>query len=146
MKVQVVGSKEEAFEVNSKAINTTIKSLRENRLLETNDISDGYHTFGELYEHRITLYIALCKLLDTAEFSCSEGLPWCKIWRSQRHSDGSIWDGWFILGIDKAKGHQITYHLPLSKWSECEFAETLDKAPEWDGHTSNDVLERLKNL
>ena len=27
---------------------------------ERSKISDGYHTFGELYDHRITLYISLC--------------------------------------------------------------------------------------
>ena len=36
---------------------------------------------------------------------------------------------------------QITYHLPLSKWEETGFAETLEKAPEFDGHTPDDVLE-----
>lgn len=40
----------------------------------------------------------------------------------------------------------ISYHLPLSKWDECAFANEFEKAPEWDGHTSNDVLERLKQL
>ena len=25
------------------------------------EASDGYHTFEELYDHRITLFIALCK-------------------------------------------------------------------------------------
>jgi hypothetical protein len=50
------------------------------------------------------------------------------------------------MGIGKEKGKQISYHLPLSRWDETYFAETLDKAPEWDGHTSADVLERLKTL
>jgi hypothetical protein len=48
--------------------------------------------------------------------------------------------------MNKNKGSQITYHLPTSKWDECDFAITLDKAPEWDGHTSNDVLERIREL
>lgn len=43
-------------------------------------------------------------------------------------------------------GTQITYHLPIDRWEECSFAETLDKAPKWDGHTSADVITRLKNL
>jgi hypothetical protein len=99
-------------------------------------ISDGYHTFDELYEHRITLYIALCKSLRMEE----------DIWKSKQHSDGSRIEGWFILGINKEEGKQITYHLPLSKWDECNFATTLATAPSFDGHNSNDVLERLKNL
>ena len=43
-------------------------------------------------------------------------------------------------------GYQITYHVPLERWNETEFARTLDKAPEWDEHTSDDVLQRLKKL
>ena len=109
----------------------------------TGKISDGYHTFDELYEHRIVLFIALCRFIESEHPSeCGEYL----IWRSKLHHDGSSFEGWFILGINKVKGEQITYHLPLSKWEETDFAETLEKAPEWDGHTANDVLERLKKL
>jgi hypothetical protein len=57
-----------------------------------------------------------------------------------------MYDDQFIMGIGKDRGEQITYHLPLSKWEETNFAETLNRAPEWDGHTSDNVLERLKNL
>lgn len=106
---------------------------------------DGYHTFGELYDHRITLYIALCKALYCADV---EYIP-LEIWRSKYHSDGEICFGTgtqFVLGIGKEKGNQITYHVPIERWDECEFAETLEKAPEFDGHTSDDVLERLKSL
>jgi len=101
------------------------------------DISDGYHTFDELYEHRITLFIALCK--KSQDFIVD-------VWRSQIHSDGSNYDGWFILGIGKETGKQITYHIPNSLWEETNFAETLKKAPEFDGHTPQDVLLRLKQL
>ncbi len=41
---------------------------------------------------------------------------------------------------------QITYHLPLVKWDECRFATTLERGFEWDGHTPDDVIERLGNL
>lgn len=106
---------------------------------ENIQISDGYHTFDQLYEHRIALFIALCKTLSS--FKQPVG-----IWRSTVHSDETSFDGWFILGINFLAGEQITYHLPLSKWEETEFARTVDKAPEYDGHTSDDVLKRLKNI
>jgi hypothetical protein len=102
---------------------------------DTNQISDGYHTFGELYEHRITLFTALCRKL-------SKG----RVWRTQTHSDGSVWEGWFVLGIGYKHGEQITYHLPMSKWDACGFAETIDKAPDYDGHTGDDVLQRISRL
>lgn len=105
---------------------------------DTNKISDGYHTFDQLYEHRIVLYIALCKELDDTFKH--------HVWRSKRHSNGTVWDGWFLLGIGIEKGKQITYHLPMSKWKECEFAEKFQTAPEFDGHTSEDVLKRISEL
>jgi hypothetical protein len=115
-------------------LNSEIKSSK----IDTNLISDGYHTFGELYQHRIELYIALCKELNNNKKS--------KIWKSKKHSDGSAWDGWFIMGIDKDNGEQITYHLPMDYWRKTSFAEELELAPEFDGHTSDDVLYRISKL
>lgn len=104
---------------------------------------DGYHTFDELYDHRIALFIKLCQylLMDDSNYS--------GVWRSKIHHDGSSFDGWFIMGIGgrtPEECQQITYHLPNSRWDETDFAETLEKAPEWDGHTSDDVITRLKQL
>lgn len=107
-------------------------------------ISDGYHTFDELYDHRIILYIALCKAFyNDPQYQHGQK---SEIWRSKLHSDGTSYDGWFILGIGKKEGRQITYHIPNEHWEETEFAETLEIAPEFDGHTSAGVLERIKNL
>lgn len=92
--------------------------------------SDGYHTFDELYKHRYALYIRLCKY----EPSC---------WKSKLHSDNTMFDGEFIMGFTNEYNEQITYHLPLKLWDRCDFATTLDSAPEWDGHTSDMVIARL---
>lgn len=108
---------------------------------ENLEVSDGYHTFDELYDHRITLYIALCAAQRL--FTDKE------VWRSKRHSDGEICFGTgtqFVLGIGSKSGEQVTYHIPIERWDETNFAITLEKAHEWDGHTSEDVLERLKLL
>lgn len=118
---------------------------------DCNCMCDGYHTFNELYDHRITLFVALCRLrknviIKTANVGPSTIYSGREVWRSKLHSDETSFDGWFILGIGKENGRQITYHLPLNRWEETDFAETLEKAPEWDGHTSDDVLERLKAL
>jgi hypothetical protein len=115
------------------------------------DASDGYHTFTELYDHRIALYIALCKVwvginsvFKDRDEEYAKRYP--QVWRSKLHSDGTSFDGWFVLGINKEKGRQITYHLPLSKWNETEFAETLENAPEFDQHSSADVIDRIKSM
>jgi hypothetical protein len=108
-------------------------------------LSDGYHTFDELYAHRVALFIALCKQVTGEKMISGRAAP-RKVWRSLHHSDGSHYDGWFLLGIGTEPGKQITYHLPLTRWTDCAFAEDLPKAPEFDGHTSADVLERLKGI
>jgi hypothetical protein len=105
-------------------------------------VSDGYHTFGELYEHRIALWIALCRV-HSSEFETPQKQL---VWRSKLHSDGSSYDGWFLLGMNRKPGEQITYHLPMAYWDRCSFAATLDRAPEFDGHTPQDVLERLRSM
>lgn len=95
------------------------------------DISDGYHTFGELYAHRYALFLNLLVLNpETA-------------WRSKLHHDGSMFDDSFIAGMTTTSG-QVTYHIPLYLWGMFEGLTTLDHAPEWDGHNSNDVVIRLQ--
>lgn len=114
-------------------INKLIKKV------DSNQVSDGFHTFEELYDHRIGLYLALCAMV--AWYSDD-----FQVWKSRRHSDGTMWDDWFILGIGTKKGEQLTYHIPMEYWSKAFFAQTRYRAYKYDGHTSKDVLERLKKI
>jgi hypothetical protein len=122
--------------MKAQQINILIRDSANAGELATDDISDGYHTFGELYNHRISLYMLLARKMAVKN----------PVWKSKAHSDGSALEGWFVLGIFKDKGKQITYHLPISEWHKCYFAEELEKAPEWDGHTSDDVIVRINTL
>lgn len=116
-----------------------INALIKEHGVDTNKISDGYHTFGELYDHRIALWIALCKRIKN-----SMSIYGPDVWRSIYHSDGTTFNGWFVLGITAfGSKEQVTYHLPMKFWDKTAFANTLEKAPEFDGHTSADVIERL---
>lgn len=113
-------------------------------------VSDGYHTMDELYEHRIRLYLALVKIYDNyiTPMACH-----VVCWKSKLHDDGSSFDGWFILGMSCTKTNfdttvtkfDISYHIPMKYWHLANVLE-FPKAPKWDGHTSNDVLERLLRL
>lgn len=94
------------------------------------EVSDGYHTFNELYEHRNMLFAVMLAFNKDRSF------------KSRMHSDGTSYEGWFIAGMDTKWG-QITYHMPNDMWHIVE-AKELDKAPEWDGHTPNDVLGRIR--
>ena len=103
---------------------------------------DGYHTFDELYEHRIALFIALCHQLEAA----ADELGKAHIaWKSKLHHDGTMFDGWFIAGIGVMEGKQISYHLPLDKW-DLLYVDEREVAPLWDGHTPEDVIERVLSL
>jgi len=103
------------------------------------EVSDSYHTFDELYQHRNLLYCALSQndILDT--------------WKSKHHwQDAKLElcpEGWFLAGINlyKPAVSQITYHLPVKFWDLFR-GEVLDKPPIYDGHTSQDVLVQLVEL
>ena len=114
-------------------INKWSKAVKAAIVPITGDTSDGYHTFNELYAHRHALFIALMK--------CHKD----KSWRSLLHSDGTMFAGWFIAGINTPDG-QATYHMPMSVWETTEGIETLRTAPEWDGHTPADVITRIGHL
>lgn len=93
-------------------------------------MSDGYHTFADLYEQRLILSAALAKNNPYA-------------WKSKRHEDGSVpfGGGWFIMGFDTDEGC-YTYHYELKDWDLFQCKE-LDKGKPWDGHTSKDVRRLL---
>lgn len=103
------------------------------------EVSDGYHTMHELYEHRMALFAALCNV-------CITSVADYHAWKSKLHSDGTMFDeGYFIAGIKTPHG-QITYHMKIEKWWDRFRVPELDKAPEYDGHNSKDVIERLLKL
>lgn len=62
-------------------------------------------------------------------------------WKSLQHHDGTMYENYFIVGIDTPEG-QFTYHYSIEHWDMFNVKE-LDKAPEWDGHTSNDITRLL---
>ena len=126
-KGEVVESKE------ASRINKIIKGSWVN----TDLISDWYHTFWELYKHRIHLFIALCKTCTSKEL--------VTIIKSKLHNDHSEFEWWFIIQM-KTEFWQISYHLPNEYWDICNFITTTDIADERDWHTSDDVLERLLKL
>lgn len=98
--------------------------------VDVEEMSDGYHTFDDLYEQRLILSAALAKNNPHA-------------WKSKRHEDGSVpfGGGWFIMGFDTDEGC-YTYHYELKDWGLFQCKE-LEKGKPWDGHTSKDVRRLL---
>ncbi|AXF51465.1 hypothetical protein PQA73_gp37 [Erwinia phage Pavtok] len=97
------------------------------------EVSDGYHTFNELYAHRVRL------------FSCLMHAHRNRAWWSDHHADGTVWDGWVIAGITTPAG-DVTYHLPVTEVPELPEDTHRLRGKEWDGHTAADVLKRLPSL
>ena len=99
--------------------------------IDWGEVSDGYHTFNELYQHRNLLFALLV--------SRSAGA-----FKTRRNDQGEEWPGWFIAGIDTPSG-QITYHLPALLW-DMVHAPEIERNTGYDGHTSRDVVARLSIL
>ena len=115
------------------ALTTPSEAIKDIMLNNPGKLSDGYHTFNELYDHRAALLVALTHLLPNQS------------WKSKLHHDGTMYDNMFIVGIDLPDG-QISYHYDIVPWWHRFKCKELDRAPEWDGHESNDVIARLCNI
>lgn len=95
------------------------------------ELSDGYHTFNELYDFRREYNAALVN---------------AGVWpahKSHRHHDGELcFDGKYFIVMMETPFGQISNHYECKYWDEFHCEEKY-VADEWDGHTEKDVLERL---
>jgi len=95
----------------------------------TGEASDGFHTFNELYYHRMILFSVICN--SNKQIS----------WKSKLHNDGTMYSDYFIVGIETVLG-QYTYHFHIDNW-ELFDAEVIKKAPIFDRHTPKDITRLL---
>lgn len=95
------------------------------------DLSDGFHTFNQLYYQRMMLFATIVKQNRD------------RAWKSLRHEDGELCfgGGWFIVGIDTPEG-SYTYHYEDNYYSLFDCVE-LKRSKHWDGHTEKDVTRLL---
>ena len=107
--------------------------------IKVGDISDGYHTFNELYEFR--------KVYNATLFN-----EWAKqkkyqVHKSKKHYEGDdcFGGGWFIVVAVLPTG-QISNHYKLNDWELFKVPAYNKALFKFDGHTPHDVLERLKAI
>lgn len=102
--------------------------------IEPETISDGFHTFAELYTSRSILTAAFFNMLHAS------GVVTCKSWK---HSDGEacFWGGWFVVFAQLPTG-QISFHYPEKDWAYFNIPE-MQIGFVWDGHKTPDVHERI---
>lgn len=110
--------------MNVTEINKIILSSRENEDFYAKNISDGRHTFGELYDQRSILFCALCNSHPNLS------------WKSKNHFDevnDPMYNDCFIVGINTPKG-VVTHHIKQKYWDNFHVT-ILDNAPKYNGHS-----------
>lgn len=122
-------------------INHLIETAKKNSFFKDSDISNGYNSFGELYEFRKLYNVLAFRYLSVLD------IP---VFKSRFHADGQLcFDGkWFIVWADLPGGHisnHISNHYPVKDWSLFD-VPVCDIAPPYDGHTSTDVLIRIREF
>lgn len=130
------------FTIQYQKDKTSISEVKVNNecllIIESDDpnikVSDEYHTMDELYQHRMALNIALFQAIRRNY----------EVMKSKLHHDGTMFDGYFIVMAITPLG-QISYHYHLKYWDKFDLYE-VNRTPEYDGHTSLDVLDRLERL
>lgn len=101
------------------------------------EVSDGYHTFNELYRYRMVYNAAFFN-----ELAKSGNIELCK---SKRHSDGEKCfdsDDWFIVIANLPTG-QISNHYETKYWNLFNIPER-ETAFEYDGHTPSEAADRIE--
>ena len=70
-----------------------------------------------------------------------------KSWFSKKHDDGTMFKGMFIAGMNLPSG-TISYHFNLGYYEDAKAsgAREFNEAPQWDGHSSDDVLMTLREF
>lgn len=151
-KAQVTIVESEDFKnISLEELNKGIQVFKEAGGYE-NGISDGHHTFDELYEFRLMYNAALFnEWADNFEYDRRmeewELSPKYDVHKSWKHHDGEdcFGGGWFIVVAMLPTG-QITNHYKAEHFDLFKIPEESKAKYEWDGHIPQDVLNRLKAL
>ena len=123
---------------------------------DTSQVSDGWHTFSDLYDIRLAYNVALFnEWAQQFEIAGNPDDPNLinniatkhDVHKSTRHHDGELCfgGGWFIVVANLPSG-QISNHYEMKHWDLFRVPEYEKAKYEWDGHTSEDVINRLKSL
>lgn len=140
-KIPIEGSMLEIFQyladLQSKETEKPMKPI-ENK----GEISDGYHTFNELYAFRLQYNAAFFNQL-----ALNDDYRNYQVHKSKKHSDGTpCFDGTYFIVSAKLPTGQISNHYEIEYWDTFSVPEKPQALFEYDGHTSEDVLARLKDM
>lgn len=104
------------------------------------EVSDGHHTFKELYRYRL--------LYNAALFNEWARAGLYEVHKSRLHDDGTIpFDDpkWFIVVAELPTGQISNHYRVVSDWDLFEIPER-DLPNVYDGHTPAEVATRLEEF
>lgn len=120
------------MDISTESLNTLIKSLKDSGFFNTKNLCDKHYSIRELYNHRMVLFNILCQTY------------YHLAWKSKKHYEDEIFNDTFIAGINTKKG-PATFHFKMEYFENFNIPE-IEKAPKYDGYSTDDVLNRLKSL
>ena len=110
-------------------------AISEPEMIDLGTVSDGYHTFDELYEFRKLYNAAFFNGLDHDTYH---------VHKSTKHFEGDecFGGGWFIAVAVLPTG-MISNHYEMKDWDLFHIPEVERSTIKFDGHTPKDVVARL---
>ena len=114
-----------------------ITTLIENRSMDKSfgKLSDGYHTFNQLYDQRALLLALALNNHDELDG-----------WKSLKHDnpDFPMFKDMFIVGgtLPTIAHGDFTFHIDIKWWNYFKIKE-LPMAKKYDGHSVEDVMYRI---
>jgi len=111
-------------------------------------MSDGWHTFEELYNYRAIYNAGLVNMIVWAKKYTTgpRGFDDIDVIKSKKHFDGKkCYDGNYFIVVIKTPFGQISNHYKMEHWDKfnCRATKTAWK---YDGHTMQESNARLMKL
>lgn len=127
---------ERVDELDAWGTEAVVELERLEALRQSGELSDGHHSYTELYEQRMLYHAHLAQRWH------AEGVP---VVKSRRHDTGELcFNGeYFIVVMELATG-QVSQHYPIAAW-ELFQVPSQERPPEWDGHDAATAAKRLRD-
>lgn len=134
------------FQIHSECDYTTL--VKQDIYVTPNGVTDGWHTFDDLYKYRAYYNAALVNMIVKEQKNIDSFINTHKIdvIKSKKHYNGEkCYNGTHFVVMIKTPYGQISNHYELKYWKLFN-CRTVKKAWKWDGHTMKESIERLEKL
>ena len=102
------------------------------------EISDGHHTFEELYSYRLVYHA------EAVKHWMSLGI---EVVISLRHSDGELcFGGGYFIVVAQLPAGQVSNHYKLDCIDYFRTVPYVEIPPKYDGHTPQEALKRIQQF